>query len=216
CGLGRQAPADGIRMGSRRWAAGAGWKFSRSRPASAADGKRRKPVRRCVGLDALVLRPLSRLQAVRRCGCRVQRQIHGGSGGAARRFVRDAAWAHTCHLPQFLSPIGTLAVQRHPARGGRMTNATLAYAKALQAARPKSDFENAVLSGLARTPKELPCKFFYDAEGSALFDRICELPEYYPTRTETALLRSHAPEFAEFIGPDAEVIEFGAGSLQKI
>jgi dimethylhistidine N-methyltransferase len=97
-----------------------------------------------------------------------------------------------------------------------MNTATLAYAKALQAARPRGEFEEAVLSGLARVPKELPCKFFYDAEGSALFDRICELAEYYPTRTETALLRAHAPEFAEFIGPDAEVIEFGAGSLQKI
>ena len=97
-----------------------------------------------------------------------------------------------------------------------MNNAALAYAKALQAARPRSDFENAVLSGLAKVPKELPCKFFYDAEGSALFDRICELPEYYPTRTETALLKARAPEFAELIGPDAAVIEFGAGSLQKI
>ena len=97
-----------------------------------------------------------------------------------------------------------------------MSSAAIAYAKALQVARPRGDFEDAVLSGLARSPKELPCKFFYDAEGSALFDRICELPEYYPTRTETALLRAHAPEFAECIGAEAEVIEFGAGSLQKI
>ena len=73
-----------------------------------------------------------------------------------------------------------------------------------------------VLDGLTRPFKELPPKHFYDARGAELFDRICELPEYYPTRTETALLRKHAPEFAEFIGPDAEVVEFGAGSLQKI
>jgi dimethylhistidine N-methyltransferase len=97
-----------------------------------------------------------------------------------------------------------------------MSSAAPAYAKALRIARPQSDFESAVLAGLARSPKGLPCKFFYDAQGSALFDRICELPEYYPTRTETALLQRHAPEFAELIGPDVEVIEFGAGSLQKI
>jgi dimethylhistidine N-methyltransferase len=97
-----------------------------------------------------------------------------------------------------------------------MSSAALAYANALRLARPSSDFESAVHAGLAGAPKNLPCKFFYDAQGSALFDRICELPEYYPTRTETALLQRHAPEFAELIGPDAEVIEFGAGSLQKI
>ncbi len=97
-----------------------------------------------------------------------------------------------------------------------MSSATRVHAKALQVAQPRSDFEEAVLSGLGQSLKVLPCKFFYDAEGSVLFDRICELPEYYPTRTETALLRAHAPEFAELIGPDAEVIEFGAGSLQKI
>jgi dimethylhistidine N-methyltransferase len=97
-----------------------------------------------------------------------------------------------------------------------MSSAALAYTKAPQVARPRGDFEDAFHSGLARSPKELPCKFFYDAEGSFLFDRICELPEYYPTRTETALLRAYAPEFAERIGADAEVIEFGAGSLQKI
>jgi dimethylhistidine N-methyltransferase len=78
------------------------------------------------------------------------------------------------------------------------------------------DFGSALLAGLSRVPKDVPCKFFYDAQGSVLFDRICELPEYYPTRTETALLQRHARDFAELIGPDAEVVEFGAGSLQKI
>jgi dimethylhistidine N-methyltransferase len=97
-----------------------------------------------------------------------------------------------------------------------MSNAALSYATALRVVRTPSDFESAVLAGLARSPKDLPCKFFYDMEGSALFDRICELPEYYPTRTELALLQRHAREFAGLIGPDAEVIEFGAGSLQKV
>ncbi|HWA92161.1 MAG TPA: L-histidine N(alpha)-methyltransferase [Rhizomicrobium sp.] len=79
-----------------------------------------------------------------------------------------------------------------------------------------SEFARALVEGLSATPKWLPCKFFYDAEGSALFDRICELPEYYPTRTETALLSRHAHEFADVMGPDVALIEFGAGALTKV
>lgn len=78
------------------------------------------------------------------------------------------------------------------------------------------EFAEALLDGLGRAPKSLPCKFFYDSEGSTLFDRICELPEYYPTRTEVALLRQNVEEIATLIGADAALIEFGAGSLQKV
>jgi dimethylhistidine N-methyltransferase len=77
-------------------------------------------------------------------------------------------------------------------------------------------FAHSLLEGLRRAPKEIPCKYFYDAEGSALFDAICALPEYYQTRTEVALLRRHAGEIAGLIGPQAEIVEFGAGSLRKI
>ncbi len=76
-------------------------------------------------------------------------------------------------------------------------------------------FARAMLAGLAGHPRRLPCKFFYDAAGSALFDRICELPEYYPTRTELAILAEHAPAMADHIGPAAEIVEFGAGSGKK-
>lgn len=79
-----------------------------------------------------------------------------------------------------------------------------------------SDFARELLAGLAHRPRRIAPKFFYDREGSALFDRICELPEYYPTRTELALLCARAGEMAECIGPDAEIIEFGAGSSRKI
>ncbi len=48
----------------------------------------------------------------------------------------------------------------------------------------QSEFGRAMLDGLGKRPKTAPCKYFYDVEGSALFDRICDLPEYYPTRTE--------------------------------
>src|ERR1700761_1808790 len=78
------------------------------------------------------------------------------------------------------------------------------------------DFRTALLRGLTAKAKSIPCRFLYDAEGSALFDRICELPEYYPTRTELRILTDSAAEIAGQIGPDAEIIEFGAGSLTKV
>jgi dimethylhistidine N-methyltransferase len=77
-------------------------------------------------------------------------------------------------------------------------------------------FGHALAEGLSRTPKEIPCKYFYDAEGSALFDAICALPEYYQTRTEVALLRRHAGEIAALMGAEAEIVEFGAGALRKV
>lgn len=86
----------------------------------------------------------------------------------------------------------------------------------LRQARPDDGFAACLADGLLRTPKEIACKYFYDAEGSALFDAICALPEYYQTRTEVALLRRHAAEIAGLIGPDAEIVEFGAGALRKV
>ncbi len=82
---------------------------------------------------------------------------------------------------------------------------------------PTADtFRDDVLRGLRGVPKTLPSKFFYDAEGSRLFDQICELPEYYPTRTETALLAGRAGEIAEIVGPQVGLIEFGSGAGVKI
>jgi len=79
-----------------------------------------------------------------------------------------------------------------------------------------NEFRDALLSGLCSVPKAIPCKYFYDAEGSRLFDQICNLPEYYPTRTEIALLRAHSAEIAALAGPSVEIIEFGAGAGEKI
>ncbi|MGE0735437.1 MAG: L-histidine N(alpha)-methyltransferase [Alphaproteobacteria bacterium] len=86
----------------------------------------------------------------------------------------------------------------------------------LAVAGEREDFAHALAAGLSRSPKRIPCKFFYDAAGSELFERICALPEYYPTRTECALLQDRAVEIADLIGPDVELIEFGAGSLTKV
>lgn len=80
----------------------------------------------------------------------------------------------------------------------------------------RSGFEHDLLAALGQRPRSISPKYFYDAAGSALFDAICDLPEYYPTRTELGILRRHVPEMAECIGPHAEIVEFGAGSLQKV
>lgn len=78
------------------------------------------------------------------------------------------------------------------------------------------DFAAAVHRGFGAQPKAVPAKFFYDRRGSELFEQICELPEYYPTRTEIALLERHAGEIAAAIGGQAALIEFGAGALRKV
>jgi L-histidine Nalpha-methyltransferase len=71
-----------------------------------------------------------------------------------------------------------------------------------------------VLDGLTRPFKELPPKHFYDARGAELFDRICELPEYYPTRTERAILEARAAQIVERTGA-AEIVELGSGTAAK-
>ncbi len=74
-----------------------------------------------------------------------------------------------------------------------------------------------VSAGLAKKrQKTLPCKWFYDERGSLLFDRICELDEYYLTRTERRILEAHAAEVARWCGPRVAIIEYGAGSIVKI
>jgi len=74
----------------------------------------------------------------------------------------------------------------------------------------------ALVDGLSARPRSTPSKFLYDAEGSRLFERICKLPEYYPTRTETALLSGHADDLRELMGPECRLVEFGCGSSEKV
>jgi L-histidine Nalpha-methyltransferase len=80
---------------------------------------------------------------------------------------------------------------------------------------PDNEFAASVLAGLSRNPKSIPCRFFYDARGSELFEEITTLPEYYPTRVETELLRVNATEIAWLAGADRVVVEFGSGSSRK-
>ena len=76
-------------------------------------------------------------------------------------------------------------------------------------------FLDEVLAGLRSSPRSLPSKYFYDAVGSDLFEQICELPEYYLTRTEIGIMRERGAEIAAALGPDALVVEFGSGAGTK-
>jgi L-histidine Nalpha-methyltransferase len=92
-----------------------------------------------------------------------------------------------------------------------------ASAASLPAEQPAGvdEFADAVLTGLARKPRSIPCRFFYDARGSELFEEITKLDEYYPTRTETVLLETYGEEIAALAGPGRALIEFGSGSSRK-
>ncbi len=76
-------------------------------------------------------------------------------------------------------------------------------------------FRADVLAGLAARPRAVPARWFYDRIGSELFEQITDLPEYYPSRTETALLAAHCGEVAQIVGPGRAVVEFGSGSSVK-
>ena len=78
------------------------------------------------------------------------------------------------------------------------------------------DFRQEVCAGLSREPKQIPPKFFYDKHGSELFEQICELEEYYPTRTETEILTRRAPDIAARLCPRSRLIEYGSGNSRKV
>ena len=76
-------------------------------------------------------------------------------------------------------------------------------------------FLEEVLAGLGSAQKTLPCKYFYDAKGAQLFEAICKLEEYYPTRTELGIMEQHARDMAQRVGPRAFLVEYGSGSSIK-
>ncbi|MGH6838628.1 MAG: L-histidine N(alpha)-methyltransferase [Methylocella sp.] len=82
-------------------------------------------------------------------------------------------------------------------------------------ADPDREFAASVIEGLSKPRKSLPCRFFYDARGSELFEEITRLPAYYPTRTEIAILAAHAAEIASRVDDGAVLVEFGSGSSRK-
>lgn len=92
---------------------------------------------------------------------------------------------------------------------------TRGNAPVLDLAPALASVREAVLQGLSARPRRLPAWLFYDAEGSRLFERICEQPEYYPTRTELAILGEHGADIAAALGPGCRVVELGAGAPRK-
>src|SRR5947209_6649966 len=82
-------------------------------------------------------------------------------------------------------------------------------------AAAKENFRDEVLAGLSQSPRRLPYKFFYDQRGAQLFQEICDLPEYYITRTEIEILRLHGAEMAKALGPQIELIGLGTGAGTK-
>ncbi len=80
---------------------------------------------------------------------------------------------------------------------------------------PNAEFRDAVVAGLRSTPRTIPCRFLYDDRGSALFEAITELDEYYPTRTETGILQDHRDAIAARIPAGAVLVELGSGSSSK-
>jgi dimethylhistidine N-methyltransferase len=79
----------------------------------------------------------------------------------------------------------------------------------------RSQLLQEALEGLSAPAKTLPCKYFYDERGSALFDQICELEEYYPTRTELSIMQSHGREMSQALGTGCLLVEYGSGSSLK-
>lgn len=94
-----------------------------------------------------------------------------------------------------------------------MNGSPLVLDRAVQGDR--EEFKDAVLAGLTHRPRAIPAKFLYDEPGSTLFDAICELPEYYLTRTETEILRGCVGEISALAGPGCALVEYGSGSSVK-
>src|SRR6266571_6002130 len=95
-----------------------------------------------------------------------------------------------------------------------MTGDSLAVPQRISAPEA-ADFLADVIAGLSARPRSLPCKYFYDERGAALFQKICELPEYYVTRTEIDILDRSRADIASQLGPNLELIGLGTGAGTK-
>ncbi len=104
----------------------------------------------------------------------------------------------------------------NPARAKPKASGLLDLSRCSEGAEVSRDsFSADVRSGLLSRPKEIPCKYFYDAAGARLFERICTLEAYYLTRAELEIMRGSAAEMAALVGPRARIVEFGSGSGVK-
>lgn len=95
------------------------------------------------------------------------------------------------------------------------TSSARTRVRVIDLAPPGSNLRGEFVNGLRRSPKRIPPKLFYNERGSQLFDQICELQEYYPTRTEVSILKAYAGEIAAVCGPRCRLVELGSGSSTK-
>jgi len=109
-----------------------------------------------------------------------------------------------------------MAIHGHPTReGGPIMIDTVPEIRVVDFNSTNGSLLKEALHGLKQNQKILPCKLFYDEVGSSLFDQICGLNEYYPTRTELGILQRHVGEIVRRIGPEALLIEYGCGNCVK-
>jgi dimethylhistidine N-methyltransferase len=108
-----------------------------------------------------------------------------------------------------------MAVHWNQTGEGSFMNDAIPFSRSIDRPRLGDDFLCEAVAGLSRPEKTLPCKFLYDEEGSRLFNEICKLEEYYPTRTENQILHDNINEIASLIGGECRLVEFGSGSSSK-
>src|SRR4029077_15302371 len=228
-------------MGARCTGLSDGRKFCRGREFSSARivhlRRRWTPapdVWRRLGMDPQRLLALPRVSRGTGRTWRIQRQVHVQPVRFAWRFVCNVTYSYSPHLSQFLPTRKTLAVYRDQT-GPRSTinpqgatrrrppnDIVIMTADQLTAMQPAPtvppaipDLLSDVIAGLSSDPRTLPCKYFYDEQGAALFQKICELPEYYVTRTEIDILDRRRAEIASQLGPNIELIGLGTGAGTK-
>src|SRR3954447_18857478 len=169
---------------------------------------------RCLGMDPQRLLSLPGVSRSAGRSRRVQREVYVQPICPARRLVCYVADPYPADLPEFFSARKALAVYGTPSRTRRFMNRR-SSAAVLDLEPKQSEFQSEVMAGLATFPRTLPCKFFYDKTGAEFFQRICELPEYYITRTELQILQVHGQEMALHLGPEVELIGLGTGAGTK-
>jgi hypothetical protein len=181
-------------------------------------------VRRLLGMDGERLHRLSGIQASAWCARRIQRQVHVRPNDSARGIVRHSCESYSGDLSKFLFTNNQMAVHRDSF--GRLkglvqmaTYLETVELEHLATADEREALTREVRRGLIARPRSLSPWMFYDAEGSRLFERITTLPEYYPTRTERAILAGNADAIVARAHNDRSLplrlVELGAGTASK-
>ena len=129
--------------------------------------------------------------------------------------MRHLSVAYPPHLPKLFPARRQVAVHGNQAGKDYRMNNPILFSPSISIQPSRDGFLAETVAGLSRPQKTLPCKFFYDEQGSRLFNEICELEEYYPTRAENQILRDNISEIADLIGRGCRLAEFGSGTSAK-